>query len=112
MSCSRSWPITRRRGRHWRGPRRSSTTLTARSRSEVVAGSGGRNDGGGAAAPPSFFFGTPMALLPALLTLILARNAPPAEVGSTVWVRAGDRATGTGWVVDADRRWIVTARHV
>jgi serine protease Do len=31
---------------------------------------------------------------------------------ATVWIRAGDRAVGTGWVVDADRRWIVTAGHL
>ena len=31
------------------------------------------------------------------------------HVRATVWVRAGDRSTGTGWVVDADRRWVVTA---
>lgn len=40
--------------------------------------------------------------------------ADPADVPvrGTVWVRAGDKAVGTGWVVDAGRRWVVTARHV
>ena len=31
---------------------------------------------------------------------------------ATIWIRAGDRAVGAGWVVDVERRWIVTARHV
>ncbi|HKB04812.1 MAG TPA: trypsin-like peptidase domain-containing protein [Gemmataceae bacterium] len=31
---------------------------------------------------------------------------------ATTLVRAGDRAVGTGWVADTERRWIVTARHV
>ena len=53
-----------------------------------------------------------MALLPALLALLLARDIPPAEVRATVWVRAGDRANGTGWVVDASSQWAVTAGHV
>jgi len=53
-----------------------------------------------------------MPLLSALLALILSAVTPPAQVRATVWVRAGDRATGTGWVVDVDRRWVVTARHV
>jgi len=53
-----------------------------------------------------------MPLLSALLALILSAVTPPVQVRATVWVRAGDRATGTGWVVDVDRRWVVTARHV
>jgi S1-C subfamily serine protease/tetratricopeptide (TPR) repeat protein len=31
---------------------------------------------------------------------------------ATVWIRAGDRSVGTGWVIDLERRLIVTARHV
>jgi S1-C subfamily serine protease/Flp pilus assembly protein TadD len=33
-------------------------------------------------------------------------------VAGTVWIRAGDRAVGAGWVVDVKQRWILTARHV
>jgi S1-C subfamily serine protease len=35
-----------------------------------------------------------------------------AAVAATVWIRAGDRAVGAGWVVDVKQRWILTARHV
>jgi tetratricopeptide (TPR) repeat protein/S1-C subfamily serine protease len=37
---------------------------------------------------------------------------PDPAVSATVWVRVGDRTTGTGWVADRERRWVVTARHV
>jgi S1-C subfamily serine protease/Flp pilus assembly protein TadD len=56
---------------------------------------------------PPFFFWNSMLFLPLLLALL----PDPAEQ-ATVWIRAGDRATGTGWVVDVERRWILTARHV
>jgi S1-C subfamily serine protease len=39
-------------------------------------------------------------------------SGPDPAVSATVWVRVGDRTTGTGWVADRERRWIVTARHV
>jgi S1-C subfamily serine protease/cytochrome c-type biogenesis protein CcmH/NrfG len=48
-----------------------------------------------------------MLFLPLLLVLL-----PDPAAQATVWIRAGDRATGTGWVVDVDRRWILTARHL
>jgi S1-C subfamily serine protease len=53
-----------------------------------------------------------MFVLPAFLGLLLAGDAPSRHVRATVWIRAGDRTVGTGWVVDADRGWVVTARHV
>src|SRR5262245_58128401 len=53
-----------------------------------------------------------MPVVAALLLFLTAGDPPSAQVRATVWIRAGDRAVGTGWVVDADRRWIVTARHV
>lgn len=31
---------------------------------------------------------------------------------TTVWLRSEQHGFGTGWVVDAERRWLVTARHV
>lgn len=43
---------------------------------------------------------------------VLPAQPPNQLIMSTVWLRAGDRATGTGFVVDQPRRWIVTARHV
>ncbi len=48
------------------------------------------------------------------LFLLMASLFAPADPGTraTGWVRAGDRATGTGFVVDAERRLMVTARHV
>lgn len=55
---------------------------------------------------------------PALIAISLLTTGPIAEsiesipARATVWIRAGDRAVGTGWVVDRERRWIVTARHV
>jgi S1-C subfamily serine protease/Flp pilus assembly protein TadD len=39
-------------------------------------------------------------------------SGPDSAVSATVWVRVGDRTTGTGWVADRERRWVVTARHV
>lgn len=53
-----------------------------------------------------------MALFISIVMFWVAGDRPPDLVRATVWVRAGDRATGTGWVVDADRRWAVTAAHV
>lgn len=53
-----------------------------------------------------------MAILAALLALVPAADSPSVHARATVWIRAGDRATGTGWVVDARRRLVVTARHV
>jgi S1-C subfamily serine protease len=51
------------------------------------------------------------------LALIWLLNYGSAIVDSiperaTVWIRAGDRAVGTGWVADSKNRLIVTARHV
>jgi S1-C subfamily serine protease/regulator of sirC expression with transglutaminase-like and TPR domain len=53
-----------------------------------------------------------MALVSFLFGLLLTCHVPSAQVRATVWVRAGDRANGTGWVVDAGRQWAITARHV
>ncbi len=52
------------------------------------------------------------------LAIWLATSTPVVEAiesapgRATVWIRAGGKAVGTGWVVDKDRGWIVTARHV
>lgn len=53
-----------------------------------------------------------MAVFWLIVTSLASGDAPGDLAHATVWVRAGDRATGTGWVVDADRRWAVTAAHV
>jgi S1-C subfamily serine protease len=53
-----------------------------------------------------------MALVTFLFGLFLTCHVPSAQVRATVWIRAGDRANGTGWVVDVSRRWAITARHV
>jgi S1-C subfamily serine protease/tetratricopeptide (TPR) repeat protein len=53
-----------------------------------------------------------MTFLSVVLWLLLAGQPPSPDVLATVWIRAGDRGVGTGWVVDAERRWVVTARHV
>jgi S1-C subfamily serine protease len=57
-------------------------------------------------------FGIVMSIISALLSLLLVGDPPSAHVRATVWIRAGDRAVGTGWLVDVERRWVVTARHV
>ena len=67
---------------------------------------------GGAAAPPPLRSGTVMPVVPVLLMSLLVGDPPPAHVRATVWIRAGDRSVGTAWVIDAGRRWVVTARHV
>lgn len=36
---------------------------------------------------------------------------PPAHAG-IAWVHAGAEGVGTGWVVDREKRWLVTCRHV
>jgi serine protease Do len=56
----------------------------------------------------------PFPILVALAAAVLGSDDIPLAVATraTVWVRAGDRSVGTGWVADAERRWIVTARHV
>lgn len=57
-------------------------------------------------------------MLPISFVLSLLPSGPIAEAiesiptRATVWIRAGDRAVGTGWVIDLEKRWIVTARHV
>jgi S1-C subfamily serine protease/Tfp pilus assembly protein PilF len=53
--------------------------------------------------------------LPSLALVLIAVASDPVyspAVRGTVWIRAGDKAVGTGWVVDGERRWVVTARHV
>ena len=49
-----------------------------------------------------------MFLLPILASLIVSHSAFP----SVVYLRADPDGVGTGWVVDADKRWILTCRHV
>lgn len=44
--------------------------------------------------------------------LLPSSHDPDPAVSATVWVRAGNRATGAGWVVDRERRWVITAAHV
>lgn len=38
-------------------------------------------------------------------------SPPPAHAG-VAWVHAGAEGVGTGWVVDREKRWLVTCRHV
>ncbi|WP_020468481.1 tetratricopeptide repeat-containing S1 family peptidase [Zavarzinella formosa] len=47
-----------------------------------------------------------------LISFIPTAGQTDSLIESTVWIRAGDRSTGTGFVVDAERRWVLTARHV
>src|SRR5262245_6181879 len=54
----------------------------------------------------------PVVVLLAFLSSALDEWQLARAIRATVWVRAGDRAVGTGWVVAVDRRWAVTARHV
>ena len=49
-----------------------------------------------------------MFVLPMLASLILAHSSYP----SVVYLRADPDGVGTGWVVDAEKRWILTCRHV
>ena len=53
-------------------------------------------------------------VLALLVTLCSGARSPAADPlpDTTVWIRAGDRSTGTGFVVDVKRRWVLTARHV
>jgi S1-C subfamily serine protease len=44
------------------------------------------------------------------LSLLLA--APPTPLASCAWVRAENDGAGAGFVIDADRRLLVTCRHV
>lgn len=52
----------------------------------------------------------PLALLLGLFAPVT--SGPDPAVSATVWIRVGDRTTGTGWIADRARRWVVTARHV
>ncbi len=49
-----------------------------------------------------------MFLLPMLASLVLAYSPYP----SVVYLRADPDGVGTGWVVDAEKKWILTCRHV
>ncbi len=49
-----------------------------------------------------------MFLVPILTTIILFHSPYP----SVVYLRADPDGVGTGWVVDAEKRWILTCRHV
>lgn len=51
-------------------------------------------------------------MIPLILSLAALLSPADAVTRGTVWVRAGDRGTGTGFVVDVERRLVVTARHV
>jgi S1-C subfamily serine protease len=45
-----------------------------------------------------------------ILALLLLAAGPPRMAG-LAWVRAGAGGQGSGWVVDARKRWLVTAAH-
>ena len=45
-------------------------------------------------------------------TVLPADDLPTTLANATGWVRCGDRTSGTGWLVDRERRWLITARHV
>src|SRR5215213_867786 len=49
-----------------------------------------------------------------MTALVLAAAIQPAPVplGACAWVRAEGETAGAGFVVDARKRWLVTARHV
>lgn len=47
-----------------------------------------------------------------LVQLVQGDPALIPAVRGTVWLRAGDKAVGTGWIVDDKNRWVITARHV
>jgi len=51
-------------------------------------------------------------LLSILVQFAQGDPALAPAVRGTVWLRAGDRAVGTGWIVDVKNRWVITARHV
>lgn len=56
-----------------------------------------------------------MIAIPLLVLLAIPDLTPSpdvAKVRSVGWVRAGADGVGTGFVVDADRRWLLTCRHV
>jgi S1-C subfamily serine protease len=56
---------------------------------------------------------SPLAVAVWIISLPAVSSAiESAPTRATVWIRAGDKAVGTGWVIDSERRWIVTARHV
>ena len=44
--------------------------------------------------------------------LVLAAAMQPVPLPACAWVRAEGETAGAGVVVDANRRWLVTARHV
>lgn len=53
-----------------------------------------------------------------LIALLLPQIPPePAEIAgrltrATVWIRTPTQGVGTGWIVDAKRRWLITNLHV
>lgn len=47
-----------------------------------------------------------------LIQIIQGDPAFIPAVRGNVWLRAGDKAVGTGWIVDEKNRWVITARHV
>jgi len=55
-----------------------------------------------------------MMLLGYLMSLVIANGltVPDKLLHATAWVRASAQGVGTGWVVDAERRWLVTNSHV
>ena len=49
--------------------------------------------------------------MPALVLAALIQPAP-VPLGACAWVRAEGEAAGAGVVVDTQKRWLVTCRHV
>lgn len=48
-----------------------------------------------------------------LLAALLLSAAPPPDVfASCAWVRAENDGAGTGFVIDREKRWLITCRHV
>jgi S1-C subfamily serine protease/Tfp pilus assembly protein PilF len=57
--------------------------------------------------------------LPLLITHVWLLGAPPPvadlysqAVRSTAWVTAGAEGRGTGWLADAEKKWLITCHHV
>jgi S1-C subfamily serine protease/Flp pilus assembly protein TadD len=53
-----------------------------------------------------------LSLLLILLMLPISSDLYSRLVASTAWLQAGNRGSGTAWVVDSERHWLITARHV
>ena len=56
--------------------------------------------------------------IPFLVAAVLIAVAEPPQrsesrvAANVAWVRAGPEGIGTGWIIDADRGWLITCRHL